>query len=134
MGTWITSPAVPSAPLGSWGTELFFRVNGDSPFAAVELFPSAVVLADGADLVSNVAPRRLPPGATVELIRTEALAGCLDDMTSEDAEHVTAHLYRHRERFTVEGLPCPDLGFRPGDRLVVDDEEDLARARGSCPR
>ena len=50
-------------------------------------------------------------------------------MTSEDAEHVTAHLYRHRERFTVEGLPCPDLGFRPGDRLVVDDEEDLARAR-----
>ena len=112
------------------GAERFFRVNGDSPFAAIELFSSAVSLANqtDADLVSNIYPRVLPPGASVELVRTNALASCLSEMSPDEAEHVTAYMYRHPCNFKIEHLPCPGYTFTEKIRLVVDDAEDMNRA------
>lgn len=112
------------------GAERFFRVNADSPFVAVELFSAAGALAKqtDADLVSNIHPRELPPGASVELIKTHTLASCLGEMLPNDTEHVTAHLYRHADRFNIKHLACPGYSFSPDIRLVVDDREDMERA------
>jgi spore coat polysaccharide biosynthesis protein SpsF len=111
------------------GADFFFRANGDSPFLAVDLYASAVETQrrTGADVVTNVSPRTLPPGASVELIRTETLANCLPEFTPEDREHVTPFFYRHPERLRLVALEVSHLSVPTGLRLVVDDQADLER-------
>ena len=109
--------------------EWFFRANADSPFLAVELYESAIRQRSNADLVSNVFPRVLPPGASVELIRTEALAGCIDEFSPSDEEHVTQYFYRNPEKCRIVSLDVDSFVFRDGLRLVVDDGADQVRAR-----
>lgn len=125
----------------SVGASWAFRANGDSPLLGVDLFArawEACVADSGLDLVTNVFPRQLPPGASVELIRVAALAGARHGMDDADREHVTLHLYRHWERFRIRQIDCSDLLFSDGLRLVVDDSEDLDRMvrlvdRLDCP-
>jgi spore coat polysaccharide biosynthesis protein SpsF len=114
--------------------EWFFRANADSPFLAVELYDSAIRQSDNADLVTNVFPRVLPPGASVELIRTEALAACIDEFTPSDAEHVTQFFYRNPERCRIARLDGGSFTFRDELRLVVDDATDQERVRSVLER
>lgn len=114
----------------SVGAEWWFRANGDSPLLAVDLYPDAVEVAasvPGVELVSNVHPRVVPPGASVELIRSDAMQRALVHMNDEEREHVTMHLYRHDDRFHIERLGAGGIVAAPGCRLVVDNPDDLER-------
>lgn len=115
----------------SVGARWFFRVNADSPFVAIDLFPAAIHMAQShpVDLVSNLAPRVLPPGASVELVRTDALATEIDHFDHSDAEHVTRYFYRHPDRVRRRHLPAVGYDVPEGLRLVVDDAADLDRVR-----
>jgi spore coat polysaccharide biosynthesis protein SpsF (cytidylyltransferase family) len=72
------------------GLDAIARVNGDSPLLDQALVDRGVRLMreTGANLVTNVRPRTFPPGQSVEVLRTEALAAALGD-----PEHVTGALY-----------------------------------------
>lgn len=106
-----------------------FRANGDSPFLAVDLYDRALSVArsSSSDLVTNVHPRVLPPGASVELIRIESLEGARAEFTADDREHVTRFLYQHVERFRISQVDVSDLIDLPQTPLVVDDAEDFIR-------
>lgn len=78
------------------------------------------------DYVSNVAPvRTYPRGLDTEVVSREALErahGEASDAASR--EHVTAYIYRHPERFRIEGY----RGARDesAHRWTVDTPEDFA--------
>jgi spore coat polysaccharide biosynthesis protein SpsF (cytidylyltransferase family) len=103
------------------------RISGDSPL----LDPALVDLAlerfrsGGADVVTNVRPRTFPPGQSVEVVATAALADAHASMTEErEREHVTPFLYEHPDRYRIDAFRA-DRDY--GDlRLVVDTPEDLA--------
>jgi spore coat polysaccharide biosynthesis protein SpsF len=71
------------------GLDAFVRVNGDSPLLDQRLVGQGADLMrrTAADLVSNVRPRTFPPGQSVEVVRTAALAA------RPGGEHVTGQLY-----------------------------------------
>lgn len=111
--------------------EYFFRVNGDSPFIPIDLYSVAAGIAHsvGPDIVTNVFPRALPPGLSVELLRTEHLRRSLSEFTPEDREHVTTFFYQHPSSSTIQSVPCDQFHYREGITLAVDDASDLERAR-----
>lgn len=109
------------------GSPWCFRANGDSPLLAVDLYGEAIGLATRGDIVSNVHPRSLPPGASVELVRIDALEGALSDMSEEEREHVTLHLYQNPSRYEVVSMKPREFRFAPDTRLVVDNAEDFIK-------
>jgi spore coat polysaccharide biosynthesis protein SpsF len=114
----------------------FVRISGDSPFVDPELIDRAVSVhaRAGADVTTNTVPRSCPPGLSVEVVRTAALARALDgDATPEEREHVTAWFYRPGGAARVESF-APETPYPPGVRLVVDTEADLARAEAIAAR
>jgi len=109
------------------GLEGFARVNGDSPLLDQALVDQGVELmrASGADLVTNVRPRTFPPGQSVEVVRTAALARALElGMTAEDAEHVTGPLY-DEDIWRVVRFEAESPRTEPP--LTVDTPEDRDR-------
>jgi spore coat polysaccharide biosynthesis protein SpsF (cytidylyltransferase family) len=99
--------------------DAFVRVNGDSPLLDQALVGRGAELMrlSGADLVTNVRPRTFPPGQSVEVVRTDALAGALSD-----AEHVTGPLYD--SPFVVRFRTDPP---RTRPSLTLDTAADHAR-------
>lgn len=107
--------------------DAFARVNGDSPLLDQTLVDRGVELmrASGADLVTNVRPRTFPPGQSVEVVRTDALAAAVEaGMSSEDAEHVTGPLY-DEERWRVIRFKAEPARTEPS--FTVDTPEDRDR-------
>ena len=108
------------------------RISGDSPFMDPGLIVSLVTHhhRHRPELTTNVFPRSLPPGLSVEVIERTARARVLhetDDPTAR--EHVTTHIYQNASRYRVDNVDCRNGGPEPGGRLVIDTAEDLARAR-----
>lgn len=102
--------------------DAFARISGDSPLLDQRLVDQAVRLmrAGNHDLVTNVRPRSFPPGQSVEVIRTAALARAV---RPEEREHVTGALYDGGfdvHRFEAE-RPRTDV------RYTLDTPEDAAR-------
>jgi spore coat polysaccharide biosynthesis protein SpsF (cytidylyltransferase family) len=94
------------------GATSFFRVNGDSPLVDPDLFVQAhqvFVESHGQlDLVTNVFPRSYPPGASVELIKTQSMARAVQRMsTEEEQEHVTKHFYLHAKDYVIHNIMSP---------------------------
>lgn len=112
------------------GLDCFVRISGDSPFMDPELCRRMVDLAETGDwdLVTNVFPRQWPPGCSVEVIRTQAMAQAVAAMDDPaDREHATPYLYRHPEIFRIHNV-APD---QPLERvpLTLDTPEDLEIVR-----
>ena len=108
------------------GLDAFARVNGDSPLLDQRLVDRGVELmrASEADLVTNVRPRTFPPGESVEVVRTDALAAVVGtDRTQEEREHVTGPLYEGD--FRVLRFEAPDP--RTDVSYTLDTPEDHAR-------
>ncbi len=95
------------------------RVSGDSPLLDQALVDRGAELMrlSGADLVTNVRPRTFPPGQSVEVIRTDALAAA-----TGDPEHVTGPLYD--SPFVVRFKTDPP---RTAPALTLDTRADHAR-------
>ena len=113
----------------AFGLDRLVRISGDSPFIPPALIDDCIALHDetSAEFVTNLYPRRFPPGASVELITADALRR-IAAATNEpaDREHVTRFVYMNPDRFDIVSLPggvqCQDV------RLTVDTEADLGRA------
>ena len=125
---------------GEHGFEDFVRISGDSPFIDPGLIDrmTAIHKAEGADLTTNVFPRSFPPGASVEVINTDALKRAANLTTDpQDREHVTRYFYAHPADFTIRNEPAPadaPAGLYEGISLTVDTPEDLAQAQWIAER
>jgi spore coat polysaccharide biosynthesis protein SpsF (cytidylyltransferase family) len=101
------------------GLDAFVRLSGDSPLLDQRLVGRGAELmrASEADLVTNVRPRTFPPGQSVEVVRTEALAAA-----PGDPEHVTGALYDRARIVRFEADPP-----RTEPPLTLDTPADHAR-------
>lgn len=119
----------------AFGFDAFVRVSGDSPLLDPRLVVQAVSLfrEAGADLVTNVFPRSFPPGQSVEVLATSALAAAHEFMTADEREHVTLHFYLHPERVRIHNFSFDDPGAR-AVRMTVDSPDDLDVARAVVAR
>ena len=99
------------------GLDAFARVNGDSPLLDQRLVDQGARLMreHATDLVTNVRPRTYPPGQSVEVVRTAALAA------RPGGEHVTGRLY---EGPLVRFAADPP---RTAPALTLDTPDDHAR-------
>jgi spore coat polysaccharide biosynthesis protein SpsF len=114
------------------------RVSGDSPLLDQQLVARGVALftESGADLATNVSPRRYPAGMSVEVVRTETFERIVPELDEQyDREHVTNYFYRHADRFRIESfaLDVP----RRDVHLAVDTPENfetISRIVGAMTR
>lgn len=113
----------------AFGFRRFARICGDSP-----LFPDELIghLLDvqrltGIDVACNVHPRTYPPGASAEVIATEAMERLVaSDLSDDEREHCTLYFYNHPEMFGIHNVTAPEPDWR-GFKLAVDTPEDLQR-------
>ena len=120
------------AAIDAFGWSAAVRISGDSPFMDPGLIVSLVTHhhRHRPDLTTNVFPRSLPPGLSVEVIERSTLARVLRETDDPAArEHVTTHIYQNASHYRVDNVDCCNGGPGADGRLVVDTPEDLARAR-----
>lgn len=103
------------------------RLTADCPLADPDLIDQTLALHErsGADYTSNTPARRsFPKGLDVEVFESVALKIAADETVDPyDHEHVTPFLYRHPDRFKIEGL---EQAADEGDvRWTVDRPDDL---------
>jgi spore coat polysaccharide biosynthesis protein SpsF len=116
------------------GFDAFARLCGDRPFLPLDdtrrgmaLMHARLVRAEPCDLVTNALSRPVPPGLTMEVIRTRALEHAHANARSpEEHEHVTAAFYGSGCAYAVEEIPSA-LRALPRVSLAVDDEADRVR-------
>lgn len=108
-------------------SDVFFRVNADSPLVNRHLFDEALAWhrAEELDLVTNIMPRTFPPGVSIEAIRTATYLGIGWDLDAEDREHVTRRFYQHRADYRIRNLES-SVDFS-GIHLAIDTEVDHRR-------
>jgi spore coat polysaccharide biosynthesis protein SpsF len=101
------------------------RATGDNPAVDIDAVDRTLALLDRTS-ASHVVEHGLPYGAAVEAIRTTALLEAAALATDAyDREHVTPFLKR-TPRFAALQALAPGHLRRPGLRLTVDTEDDLA--------
>jgi spore coat polysaccharide biosynthesis protein SpsF len=67
----------------------------------------------------------MPLGTGVEVVEAHALFKAEKDVTDPfEKEHLTTHLYRNRETYTVLEVPCPPDCFYPDIYVSIDTRED----------
>jgi spore coat polysaccharide biosynthesis protein SpsF len=103
------------------------RLTADCPLTDPALIDQALALHErsGADYTSNTPLRRsFAKGLDVEVFESVALKIAADETVDPyDHEHVTPFLYRHPNRFKIEGL---EQAADEGDvRWTVDRPDDL---------
>lgn len=112
------------------GLKVFVRVCGDSPLLDWRLVDQAIgmLLDCNADMVTNCHPRVFPPGASVEVMRSEVFLRALPDMVDAgDQEHVTSYFHARPEAFKIVAMGA-DREYS-GLSLCVDQAQDLERIR-----
>jgi spore coat polysaccharide biosynthesis protein SpsF (cytidylyltransferase family) len=112
--------------------DVIVRISADSPFldgGSVDEVMTAFA-AGGADIVQNHRRPGWPIGTAIEVFSTATLER-LATLAQEARvrEHVTLYAYEHPAEFTTGWVPPPPQVSAPGASLVVDDAEDLERAR-----
>ncbi|MCC7010614.1 MAG: acylneuraminate cytidylyltransferase [Acidobacteria bacterium] len=112
----------------AFGLTTVVRATADNPFVDGESAGRTLALAERIH-ADHVVEFGLPVGAAVEVVSAEALerAGALAT-EAYDREHVTS-LIRRDSRFHALRAMAPRTLRRPGLRLTVDTEDDLAFAR-----
>ncbi|MBS1818538.1 MAG: acylneuraminate cytidylyltransferase [Acidobacteria bacterium] len=101
------------------------RATADNPAVDTDAVARTLILLDrtGAD---HVVEHGLPYGAAVEAVRGDALLKAAAAATDPyDREHVTPFLRSSHDFFALAAL-APGHLRRPGLRLTVDTDEDLA--------
>jgi spore coat polysaccharide biosynthesis protein SpsF len=106
------------------------RISGDSPFIDGALIEKLVAVHRQTvpDLTTNVFPRTLPPGMSVEVISTSVL-NRLQSMATDkdDNEHVTKYIYDHADEFHIHPVIFKKNNY-DNVHLAVDTQHDLERA------
>ena len=110
----------------------FIRICGDRPFFDVELYDHLISIhtKNNSDLTTNIFPRNVPPGFTCEIIKVNTFSEILQlTFKPEDREHVTTYFYRNSSNFSITNVEFKKQYNLPELRLVIDDKDDLQRAR-----
>ena len=105
------------------------RLNADSPLLRPDVLRSVVQkpLEADCDLVTTTFPRTYPKGQNAELIRSEVFLGVpIQELDTDDREHVTRFFYRHSSRFRIANIASPDPSWADVS-LAIDTPEDLDR-------
>ncbi len=108
----------------AYGVDRVVRATGDNPLTSARLGIDMIEAQDRADAdLSHYLG--IPWGTGVEVVRAEALLAAERDATRPDErEHITTHLYRHRQRFRIVEAPAPAPVSFPDGRVTVDTRED----------
>jgi spore coat polysaccharide biosynthesis protein SpsF len=107
-------------------TELFARVNGDSPFVRIDLLNNALNLMHNSDckFCTNLFPRAFPYGISVEIFDTDFFENFYHKFYSDNQrEHVTSYFYEKNLLHLAATIPYIH-GNDHDVRLVVDTMED----------
>lgn len=125
--------------LDHFPADIVVRITGDCPLtdpALIDELIQAVRSDPRLDYHSNTqAPRKIPHGLDVEVIRAEALrrAG-REAQAPEEREHVTPYLYRHPELFEISRADLPiDLSAHRWTLDTPSDHELLERILLALP-
>ena len=109
-----------------FSADVIVRVTSDCPLIDPELIDQVIefFLNHQYDYVSNTQERKFPRGMDVEIFSFKSLEDAANQVTlQEEREHVTLHLYRHPERYSIGKFPWDkdDSQYR----LTVDTPEDF---------
>ncbi len=106
------------------------RISGDSPFIDGALIEKLMAehLNNVSDITTNIFPRTLPPGMSVEVISTSVLNRLQTmAMDKNDEEHVTKYIYDHADEFHIHPVIFEKKNY-DNVHLAVDTQRDLERA------
>ena len=108
----------------------FVRICGDRPFMDPEIISDLVFMQKNSDLdlITTAFPRTLPPGLTVEIIKTAALERAISSMVdSSEREHITSYFYKNSDEFSIKNIdPISEIDFKDIN-LCLDTEDDRIR-------
>ena len=108
------------------------RVCGDRPFLDGSMYSKMIKIHidEKYDITTNIFPRTVPPGLSGEIIRVETLKKILRNTSDQiDRGHVTRYIYNNPENFKIFNYNCNYSNEIKSLRLVVDDLNDLNRAK-----
>ena len=127
-----------AAAARAFPAEHYVRITADCPLIDPVIIGDVVAahVAGGHDFSYNDVPADFPRGYDVEVLTAELLARlaarCSD---AASREHVTPHVYAHREDFNVFRLPPARAGADlSGYRLVLDEPRDYELLRNLFDR
>jgi spore coat polysaccharide biosynthesis protein SpsF (cytidylyltransferase family) len=108
--------------------DFFVRLNGDSPFPDFNLIQGSLQYIYNYDFVTNLWPERsFPYGISVEIVNCIKYLELIKYCTSEEAEHVTSHLYRLLRNgcdLKVKTIKSK-RSFNLDEKYAIDTKEDL---------
>jgi len=105
------------------------RATGDNPLVSPKLARDILDLHTlrKADLSHFIG---MPLGLGVEVVETAALEKAEQDAVDPvEREHLTTHLYRHPETYTILKAPCPGEYRLPDIHISLDTEADYELMR-----
>ncbi|TVR34544.1 MAG: acylneuraminate cytidylyltransferase [Spirochaetaceae bacterium] len=107
-----------------FGVRTIVRATGDNPVVSGPLAQALLERhRDNTAVLSGFDD--LPLGCGVEIVERSALEQAhAASQDRYDREHVTAYLYRHRDRFTVGRYPADPEYCAPEVRVTLDSAED----------
>lgn len=116
----------------TFNLDVVVRVTGDNILTDIEGMDRtiALYLTEEPSVAVNGGNNGYPLGTAVEVFSTSLLKKLDQNVKSpEEREHVTLHIYRHKEKFNISYLKTPvdykDLNIR----LTIDTPEDLGLIR-----
>jgi len=109
-------------------SDIIVRITADCPLIDPKIIDAAIDLFLGTKDCSYISTKKFPRGLDVEVFSFQALKEAFETATDQaEREHVTLHLYRNPERFSLAYLICPyDLSDL---RITVDERDDLLAVR-----
>ncbi len=112
--------------------DIFVRICGDRPFVDYELISKGIkiIKKSNVDIVTTMFPRTFPPGLTTEIIKKELLLRFEKIIINKfDREHLTTYFYKNPTNLKIKNIENPQYDLIKNIRLVVDNKDDLDRAR-----
>jgi spore coat polysaccharide biosynthesis protein SpsF len=115
-----------------YNLEAFVRICGDRPFfdSTAITYLISKYKKNLSDLTTTVGTGQMPAGLTCEIISTKALFKAYVNFDIYEQEHLTAYFYKNSSNFLINRVSVPNYDQYDNKlRLVVDNQEDLDRAR-----
>ena len=112
--------------------DIFARICGDRQFLDYELISEEIKIIEKSniDLVTTMFPRTYPPGLTTEIIKKELLERFDKKVLNQfDREHLTTYFYKNPEDIKIINIENRNYESIKKIRLVVDNQDDLKRAK-----
>jgi len=116
----------------AFGLDMVVRVTGDNILTDIDGMDRTIdlYLREEPSLAVNGGNNGYPLGTAVEVLSTSLLRELDQGANSpEEREHVTLHLYKHRDKYRVLHLKAPDDYKDLDIRLTIDTPEDLSLIR-----